>query len=47
MIPDARCGYLYAAVFDGHQGFGAASYLRSELYNAFSKARRQLFPLCA
>ena len=29
VIPSARYGYLYAAIFDGHQGFGAASFLKA------------------
>ena len=36
--PRARCGFLFAAVFDGHSGFAAASYLSDHLYEVFSEA---------
>ncbi|CAL5225273.1 g8068 [Coccomyxa viridis] len=38
VIPRARCGFLFAAVFDGHSGFAAAQYLSEHLYDCFSDA---------
>jgi hypothetical protein len=38
VVPRARCGFLFAAVFDGHSSFAAASYLSDHLYEAFSGA---------
>lgn len=35
--PDARCGYLYAGLFDGHEGAAASTWLRDNLYEAFAK----------
>ncbi|KAK9867824.1 hypothetical protein WJX84_007226 [Apatococcus fuscideae] len=38
VIPRARCGYLFAAVFDGHSGSKSAEYLSKELYTVLSEA---------
>ena len=37
VVPRARCGYLYAAVFDGHTGSAAARFLADRLYPALSQ----------
>ena len=37
VVPRARCGYLYAAVFDGHAGSAAARFLADRLYPALSQ----------
>jgi len=34
--PDARCGFLFAALFDGHEGAAASTWLRDNLYKYFS-----------
>ncbi|KAK9916403.1 hypothetical protein WJX75_002189 [Coccomyxa subellipsoidea] len=36
IVPRARCGFLFAAVFDGHSGFAAAEYLTDHLYGVIS-----------
>ena len=38
IVPRGRCGFLFAAVFDGHSGFAAANYLSDHLYEVFSEA---------
>lgn len=37
VVPRARCGYLFAAVFDGHAGSAAARFLADRLYPALSQ----------
>jgi len=37
VVPRARCGYLFAAVFDGHAGSAAARFLADRLYPALSR----------
>lgn len=38
VVEEGRCGYLYAAVFDGHAGDAAARYLAETLYPALAAA---------
>ncbi|KAK9825401.1 hypothetical protein WJX81_000526 [Elliptochloris bilobata] len=38
IIPRARCGFLFAAVFDGHGGVSAGQYLCKQLYLVLSDA---------
>lgn len=35
VVPDAHYGFLFAAVFDGHAGIDAATYLEQHLYHIF------------
>mmetsp|Transcript_15246 Transcript_15246/g.46030 ORF Transcript_15246/g.46030 Transcript_15246/m.46030 type:complete len:410 (+) Transcript_15246:141-1370(+) len=36
VIPDGRCGFLIASLFDGHSGPRAAEWLNTRLYESFS-----------
>eukprot|EP00884_Botryococcus_braunii_P000320 jgi/Botrbrau1/10289/Bobra.0120s0011.1 len=38
IVPKARCGFLFAGVFDGHGGTVAAEYLSVNLYWVFSES---------
>lgn len=38
VVPDGRCGFLVALLFDGHAGSAAADWLSSRLYDLFSEA---------
>jgi serine/threonine protein phosphatase PrpC len=38
IIPDGRCGFLVASLFDGHAGSHAADWLNTRLYELFSEA---------
>ncbi|KAK9810556.1 hypothetical protein WJX73_000453 [Symbiochloris irregularis] len=41
VVPRGNCGFLYAGVFDGHQGPGAAAYLSEHLYEGIAGSLQQ------
>eukprot|EP00468_Gymnochlora_sp_CCMP2014_P009325 CAMPEP_0167749854 /NCGR_PEP_ID=MMETSP0110_2-20121227/5651_1 /TAXON_ID=629695 /ORGANISM="Gymnochlora sp., Strain CCMP2014" /LENGTH=337 /DNA_ID=CAMNT_0007635079 /DNA_START=362 /DNA_END=1375 /DNA_ORIENTATION=+ len=45
IIEKARCGFLYASVFDGHGGNAASEYLKQHLYQVFSDAIEKELPV--
>lgn len=38
VVPNGKCGFFFATVYDGHSGIAAAQYLEKNLYDVFSKA---------
>jgi len=44
VIDRARCGFLYASVFDGHGGKAASDYLKGHLYEVFNRAIEREWP---